>query len=486
MSAAPNLSLVDRNIAAAEPPWSLEIEQALLGALLRGPSAYYKVCDRLDPEHFFAEIHQRIYLAYAKLIDAGKAATTVTLSPMFKDDPALKDIGGAKYLVDLFRSAVTIVNAEQYAIQVTDLWRRRRLIEIGEVIVNQARETEIDYTTEDMIADAQSRMDLIAEQGPDQGAMLPFGDFVRAAVEDAEYAYKHPGEIRGLSTGVDTLDKRIGGMENQHLLILAGRPSMGKSALAVNIALNVARAGKTVAFFSLEMSSADLVKRCISSEGGIPGNAVREGHMTQENMNRFIDASNAIGHVPLYINDQGTMTMAMIRNAARQIKRKHGLSLVIVDYLQLIHTNNSKAEQRVQEVSAITRALKIMAKELDVPVMALSQLSRALEAREDKRPQLSDLRESGSIEQDADGVLFVYRDDYYISRAEPARRSGESEDKLSSRITEWQQQMLRAKGLAEVIVGKLRHGAIGKCFLRFDASLTKFTDLAPGAHDYEQ
>ena len=472
------------------PPHNLEAEQALLGAILVNNEAIAKVTEFLLTQHFYEPLHQRIYEHALKLIERQQIATPVTLRPFFENDPAMAEIGGPSYLARLAANAVTIINAGDYGKAIYDLALKRELIQVGEEIVNTAYEPDIDSDAETQIQEAEGKLFKLAESGTRDGGLEPFSKGLTEAVEAAERAFKSDGRLTGVSTGLIDLDRMLGGLHRSDLLILAGRPSMGKTALATNIAFNAARAarftkdaagrnqttdGAVVAFFSLEMSSEQLAMRMLSEQARIVSERIRRGQMTTEEFHQLVQAAQEVQSLPLYIDDTPGITISALRTRSRRLKRQYGLGLIVVDYLQLVNpSGKSKVENRVGEISEITRGLKMLAKELDVPVIALSQLSRQVESREDKRPQLSDLRESGSIEQDADVVMFVFREEYYVLRREP--REGTPEHAA------WQEEMAQVHNLAEVIIGKQRHGPTGTVKLRFEASLTLFQNAAIDDH----
>jgi len=472
------------------PPHNLEAEQALLGAILVNNEAIAKVTEFLLAQHFYEPLHQRIYDHALKLIERQQIATPVTLRPFFENDPALAEIGGPSYLARLAANAVTIINAGDYGRAIYDLALKRELIQVGEEIVNTAYEPDIDSDAETQIQEAEGKLFKLAESGTRDGGLEPFSKGLTEAVEAAERAFKSDGRLTGVSTGLIDLDRMLGGLHRSDLLILAGRPSMGKTALATNIAFNAARAarftkdasgrnqttdGAVVAFFSLEMSSEQLAMRMLSEQARIVSERIRRGQMTTEEFHQLVQAAQEVQSLPLYIDDTPGITISALRTRSRRLKRQYGLGLIVVDYLQLVNpSGKSRVENRVGEISEITRGLKMLAKELDVPVIALSQLSRQVESREDKRPQLSDLRESGSIEQDADVVMFVFREEYYVLRREP--REGTPEHAA------WQEEMAQVHNLAEVIIGKQRHGPTGTVKLRFEASLTLFQNAAIDDH----
>ncbi len=460
-------------------PHNMEAEQGLLGALLIDNRSLEKISDFFRPEHFFFQAHQRIYEAIVKLVDRGQNASPVTLKSYFEQDDDLKDLGGATYLADLAGSVVSVVNTEDYARTLYDLFMRRELIALGEDVVNEAYNHSLDSTAVETIEQTESKLFSLAESGEVKGGFVTLKDSVMTAIELAEKAYKTDGHVTGVTTGLRDMDKKLGGLQNSDLLILAARPSMGKTSLAVNIAFNAAKKyaetggkeGAITGFFSLEMSADQLATRILSDQSGISGDAIRKGNIRQDDFQKFVAASQVLSQVPLHIDDTPALSIGAVRTRARRLKRQHGLGLIVVDYLQLLRGSGGRqsSENRVLEVSEITRGLKAIAKELHIPVIALSQLSRAVEQREDKRPQLSDLRESGSIEQDADVVMFIYREEYYLSRMEP--------DPGTEKHLEWQDRMAKAHNIAETIVAKQRHGPIGTVRLFFDSNVTRFSDL---------
>ncbi len=419
----------DDNPHYRQLPHNQEAEQGLLGALLIDNRAVERISEIVRPPYFYVPVHQRIYDAILKMTERGQEASPVTLKNYFDDDEDLKDLGGANYLAELAGSVISVVNVEDYARRIYDLHMRRELITLGEDVVNDSYSHDLDRDAETIISGAEAQLFSLAESGAGKGGFVTLRDSVLVAIEHAEKAYNSDGGVTGVTTGLIDMDKKLGGLQNSDLLILAGRPSMGKTAFSTTIAYNAAKAyaesggerGAVTAFFSLEMSSDQLAGRMLSMESGISGDAIRKGTVQQNDFRAFVEASQIMSQIPLYIDDTPALSISAVRTRARRLKRQHGLGLLIVDYLQLLRGTGSRqsTENRVQEVSEITRGLKAIAKELNIPVLALSQLSRAVEQREDKRPQLSDLRESGSIEQDADVVMFVYRDEYYLSRAEP-------------------------------------------------------------------
>ena len=476
-------------------PHSEEAEQALLGALLAKNGTYEKVSEFLRPEHFFVPVHGRIYGAIINFVERGQVANPVTLKAYFERDTDLAALGGGSYLTTLAASVVTLINAEDYGHTIHNNYLRRQLIAVGESMVNEAHRHDLEISAQDQIEEAEKQLFDLASTGDVTGGFVPITRSLDAAISTAEAAFRRSKSVTGVTTGLIDLDRKLGGLHRSDLLIIAGRPSMGKTALATNIAVNAAKAamasngtdGATVGVFSLEMSAEQLATRVLADETKVPGDKIRRGEVRDSDFPRFIEASQMMSRLPLHIDDTPGITVGMLRTRARRLKRTGHLGLIVVDYLQLMRGSGiNRQENRVQEISEITRGLKAVAKELDIPVIALSQLSRAVEAREDKRPQLADLRESGSIEQDADVVMFVYREQYYLERAEPARRPEESEEKFNDRYQRWQQRLGEVHNIGECIIAKQRHGPIGTVRLQFDGQFTKFSDLDPNhaAHSH--
>ncbi|WP_435640541.1 replicative DNA helicase [Micavibrio aeruginosavorus] len=459
-------------------PHNLEAEQGLLGALLVDNRVLERI-DFLKPAHFFHPAHQRIFEAIQRLIERGQTASPVTLKGFFETDSDLSSVGGTQYLADLASAVITVISATDYALNLYDLHLRRELIALGEDVVNDAFEQTIERDATKAIEMAENRLFILAESGDGRKGFVTLKDSVARAIEIADKAYKTDGHVTGVTTGLRDLDEKLGGLHPSDLLILAGRPSMGKTTLATNIAFNAAnryaqtggKEGAVVGFFSLEMSSDQLATRILADQAEISGDSIRKGKLTENDFRRFVEASHRLSQVPLYIDDTPALSIGAVRTRARRLKRQSGLGLIVIDYLQLLQGSGSRqsVENRVNEVSEITRGLKAIAKELDIPVIALSQLSRAVEQRDDKRPQLSDLRESGSIEQDSDVVMFVYREEYYLSRSEP--------EPGTDKHIEWQQKMEQLHNVAETIIAKQRHGPIGTVRLFFDGNLTRFANL---------
>ena len=465
-------------------PHNIDAEQALLGAILVNNESYDRVASFLEPTHFFDALHGRIYEAAAKLITQGHLASPVTLKNFFERDAALAEIGGPQYLARLAGAATTIINAEEYGRTIYDLAIRRELIQVSIEMHSRAYDAPVDDTPAQQILDAEQSLYQLAERGKYEGGFQSFHESLNIAIEMAAEAFKRDGGLSGISTGLRDLDNRLGGLQRSDLVILAGRPSMGKTALATNIAFHAAKAykaehhpdgtvtatdGAIVGFFSLEMSAEQLATRLLAEQSGVPSERIRRGNIHEDEFHQLVDAARELQSIPLYIDDTGGLTISTLAARARRLKRQRGLGLLVVDYLQLLAGSGKAGDNRVQEVTQITTGLKALAKELDVPIMALSQLSRQVEARDDKRPQLSDLRESGSIEQDADVVMFVFREEYYTSRREPTEGTPEH--------LQWQEEMGRVHGLAECIIGKQRHGPTGTVKLQFQADVTRFSDL---------
>jgi len=449
-------------------PNNLEAEQALLGCLMFDAGVFERLPEGLVGSMFYEPFHQRLYDAIRSAIMTGALADPTILSGSFQSDPAFQQYGGLGYLADLVDRAPPSANAAGYAREVIDLALRRDLIRIGGEIAAQAPDTT--SAAADHLTAAEALLFDLAETGSKERPVATFAEALDDAAEQARAAFARDGRLTGITTGLVDLDQKLGGLHPSDLLILAGRPSMGKTALALNIAINAAKSGARVFFPSLEMSKGQLGLRALADFANVSGDRLRKGMVRRDELSSVEDARDHFRSLPIHIDDTGGIHIAKLCARARRQHRKTGLDLIVVDYLQLITTDAGKGGNRVQEVSQITGALKALAKELNVPVLALSQLSRQVEAREDKRPMLSDLRESGSIEQDADVVMFVYRDEYYLGRTEPPENT--------PKHYEWQEAMSKVMGKAEVIVGKQRHGPIGTVHLAFDSDLTRFGNLA--------
>ena len=467
-------------------PHNIEVEQALLGAILVNNEAFYRVSDFLEPRHFFEPLHNKIYELAGSLVRQGKVASPVTLKTFLPADLDVAGLNASQYLARLAAEATTVINAEDYGRTIYDLAIRRDLILIGEDMVNVAYDAPVDLAPAAQIEDAERKLYQIAETGKYDGGFQRFAQALTTAVDMAAHAYQRDGKLSGIATSLKDLDRMMGGLQKSDLVIVAGRPGMGKTALATNIAYNIARAwrgdvqadgrtatinGGIVGFFSLEMSAEQLATRIVSEQTEIPSYRIRRGEIDTTDFDRIVETAREIEALPLYIDETGGLSVAQLAARARRLKRQRGLDLLVVDYIQLLQGSMRRAaEGRVQEVTEITTSLKALAKELSIPIVALSQLSRQVENREDKRPQLSDLRESGSIEQDADVVLFVFREEYYLRNREP--RAGTEEH------FKWQAEMEEVHGKAEVIIGKQRHGPTGTVPLQFKADVTRFADLA--------
>jgi replicative DNA helicase len=483
--AARALTITEGSERFRAAPQNVEAEQALLGAILVNNEAFFRVSDFLEPIHFFEPVHRTIFQVAGELIRANKIANPVTIKTFLPADLAIGDINLAQYLARLAAEATTIINSEDYGRTIYDLAIRRALIGIGEDMVNVAYDADVADTPNTQIEEAERRLFELAEKGHYDGGFHAFETALLSAIDMASLAYKRDGHLSGLATGLEDLDRLMGGLQPSDLVILAGRPGMGKTALATNIAFNVARVwrgevqadgsmktvnGGIVGFFSLEMSSEQLATRIVAEQSGVPSADIRRGRISEDQFARIVTAAREMQKAPLFVDQTGGLTIAQLAARARRLKRQRGLDLLVVDYIQLLQGSSRRgADNRVQEVTEITNQLKALGKELNVPILALSQLSRQVENRDDKHPQLSDLRESGSIEQDADVVMFVYREEYYLKNKEP--RPGTQEHLA------WQDEMSKVHGVAEVIIGKQRHGPTGTVQLLFEDHLTRFSNL---------
>jgi len=466
-------------------PHNVEAEQALLGAILINNDAFYRVSDFLEPLHFYEPIHRDIYELAGKIIRAGKSADPTTIKTHLPEQ-LLPDVTMAQYLARLAAEATTVLNAADYGQAIYDLAIRRNLILVGEEMVQVAYESDVEMTPDKQIEKVEGELFQLAEKGRYDGGFLNFGTALNASIQMAGEAFQRDGGLSGIATGLDDLDRQMGGLQRSDLIILAGRPAMGKTSLATNIAFNIAKAwrgevtpdghqkttnGGLVGFFSLEMSSEQLATRILAEQAEISSSDIRRGRIHDNQFSKLVDVSNMMSKLPLYIDDTGGISVAQLAARARRLKRQKGLDCLVIDYLQLLSGSTKAASQnRVQELTEITTTLKALAKELEVPIIALSQLSRQVEARDDKHPQLADLRESGSIEQDADVVLFVYREEYYLKNKEPKEGTPEH--------MAWQGEMEKVHGKAEVIIAKQRHGPTGTVQLSFEAQFTRFGNLA--------
>ena len=456
-----------------ELPNNIEAEQSVIGSILISNEIFDDVNNYIVSKNFYDPMHQKIFSAIEKLIFSGMLANPITLKNYFENEKDKLNI--PEYLVKITRFSTSNRQAIEYSKLIYDLYVKRELIKISENTIDLAKRNEIDQNGQKIIEQSEKSLFDLAEKGAFATSLIKFDDALKMTIDMASVAYKNEEGIVGVPTGLRDLDDRLGGLHKSDLVIIAGRPSMGKTALATNIAFNAAKkiqeTGKksSVAFFSLEMSSEQLSTRILAEQSRIKSNDIRRGKISEEQFDTFLETSKNIADLPMFIDETPAISIAALSNRARRIKRIHGLDLVVVDYIQLMTAVNSRRDGRVQEISEITQGLKALAKELSVPVLALSQLSRAVEQRDNNKPQLADLRESGSIEQDADVVMFVYREAYYLERKEPRPATIE--------YAEWQAKMGEVSNMAEIIVGKQRHGPTGNVFLEFEAMFTKFKDI---------
>jgi len=488
------MALTDSNVLKLAPdpgtpayrsaPHNVEAEQGLLGAILINNDAFYRVSDFLEGKHFYLKVHQEIYETSGSLIRMGKLANPVTLKT-FVTEADLGAMTVSQYIARLAAEATTIINAVDYGRTIYDHAIRRDLIEIGEEVVNNAYDAPVDFAPRAQIEDTERKLYALAETGRYDGGFQGFSQAMKVALDMAANAYQRDGKLSGTATGLRDLDVKMGGLQRSDLIVVAGRPGMGKTALATNIAYNVAKAyhgevqpdgtmksvnGGIVGFFSCEMSAEQLATRILAEQTSISSSMIRRGGISQSEFDKIRDYTIQLQHLPLFVDETGGLSISQLTARARRLKRQKGLDLIVVDYIQLLQGSGKRGnDNRVQEVTEITTSLKALAKELNIPVIALSQLSRQVESRDDKHPQLSDLRESGSIEQDADVVLFVYREEYYLQNKEPKPGSAEHE--------KWQLEMELALGKAEVIIAKQRHGPTGTVRLQFEGQFTRFSDF---------
>ena len=469
------LNIAKNHKHSQEIPSNIEAEQHLLGSVLINNDIIDEIANIINYEKFYDPIHVKIYEVIENLNSKGMIANPITLKNYFEKNQGLDDVGGVEYLVKLTRFSSSVKQAVDYAKIVHENYVKRELIQISHQIKYDSVSTEDDKSSDLIIEDAEKSLFDLAERGSFSQSFMKFNLALDQSISMAEQAMKNDQGIVGVPTGLTDLDEKLGGLHKSDLVIIAGRPSMGKTALATNIAYHAAKniqlkgTKSSVAFFSLEMSSEQLSTRILSEQSRIKSNDIRRGKATEEELSRYIETSRDIYELPLYIDETPAIAISTLSNRARRIKRKNGLSLIVVDYIQLMRTNSKRNDGRVQEISEITQGLKALAKELSVPVLALSQLSRAVEQRDDKKPQLADLRESGSIEQDADVVLFVFREEYYEEKKQPKLGSIEH--------AEWQSKMSDIAGLAEILIGKQRHGPTGNVQVEFEGMYTKFKDL---------
>ena len=472
--------------------YDFEIEQQLLGALLVNNALYDGICDFLQASHFYDPLHGKIFHIAARLIANNEPATALTLRAFFELDPLMDKKGGTSYLIELEGAASHLVNSISWAHMIEEHAQRRELIQLAQDVYQRALSHNIDNPPNKQIEQAENALYQIAEYGVYHNGMQSFDQSLKTALDAAHlaYSYSSQGDVAGISTGFSDLDEALGALRSSDLIVIAGRPAMGKTALATNIAFNIARQkqsferktsqeqeafrgkkGAVVGFFSLEMSADQLSMRLLSDRANIPSHFIRQGNIRAEDIERLNIASQELNDLPFYIDHTGAISLPVLAARARRLKREKNLGLLVIDYLQLMTTGHKRGfENRVQEVSEITQGLKALAKDLDIPIIALSQLSRQVENRDDKRPQLSDLRESGAIEQDADIVLFLYREEYYLHRTKP--------DETSPEFEQWQTDMENIQGKTEVLISKHRHGPTGMVELYFERRFTRFLDAA--------
>ena len=459
-------------------PMNIEAEQALLAALLTSNSVYERISDFLRPEQFYDDVNGKIFEAIAKLLENNQLADPLTLKNYFLQKDEMELIGGDRYLIELAKNAPILSNTATYGKLIYDLYQRREILKISDEITNEANSFDPETDASQIIEKAEVKLYNLSSSGEISQDFKKFSTSLVEAINSAESAYKREGQLSGIPTGFTDLDQLLGGLHKTDLIIIAGRPSMGKTALATNIAFKMVNTKSIddenkkniVGFFSLEMSSEQLATRILAEDSSISSEKIRRGQLNSNDFQKIVKSSQTLGDLSLYIDDSPNLSISALRTRARRLKRKYGLNAIVIDYLQLIRPSLSRPDNRVLEIAEMTRNLKSLAKELNIPVLCLSQLSRQVEQRDDKRPQLSDLRESGAIEQDADVVMFIYREEYYIERKEP---SPGTED-----YQKWQEKMAKIHNVAEVLVAKQRHGPIGKVTLHFEGSITKFSNLS--------
>ncbi|NDB83007.1 MAG: replicative DNA helicase [Alphaproteobacteria bacterium] len=463
------------------PQFNIESEQLLLGGILLNNEIFNQVADFLKPEHFYEPLHRKLYSTCALLTDKGMSATVSSLDSILSRHEEYKNMSGREYISNLMTFAISVINYTEHAALIYDLSIKRDLISIGEEIVNKTYASNIDTQSSDLLEKAEASLFDLATNGISNNGFEKIAVSIREAIDRTKKSMKSPNHITGISTGFIDLDAKLFGFQDSDLVVLAGRPSMGKTALALNLALNAAfefakdpnaQTRKSVGLFSLEMSSEQLSTRILATHSLIDSSSLRSGRLKEFEFNKLQESANTLSDLPLFIDDTGMLSISAIRTRARRLKRKHNLGILFIDYLQLI-SSSSKKENRVQEISEITMSLKALAKELDIPIIALSQLSRSVESRDDKRPLLSDLRESGAIEQDADIVMFIYREEYYLSRKEP--------DAGTEKHSAWLETLDKVHNKAEVIVAKHRNGPIGQVALYYDGNYSRFANIAKAA-----
>ena len=463
-------------------PYNEDAEKQLLGAIFINNESYFKVSDFLQPSHFYLQPHQDIYEKIAKVIQMGKVASPITLQPFYSTKEQIADMPAVQYLVEIAKNPTALINVRDYGQTIYELALRRGLIQIGEEMVNLAFDSPIENSPATQIEDAEKQLYQLIESGSNLKGFIPFPDALTLTIEMAAHAYQRDSKLTGISTGLVDIDKKMGGLQPSDLVVIAGRPGMGKTSLATNIAYNVASSyrsetqadgtektieGGIVGFFSLEMSAEQLSTRIVSEQTEIPSTDIRRGEIKQEQYDKIVEFSRQCENLPLFVEETGGISIGALVSRARRLKRQKGLDLIVVDYIQLLSSAGKYQGNRVQEVAEITTGLKALAKELNIPIIAISQLSRQVESRDNKRPQLSDLRESGAIEQDADVVLFIYREEYYVENDKP--------DENSEKYAEWEQRLERVKNIAEVIIAKQRHGPTGTINMAFHGEYTRFS-----------
>ena len=464
-------------------PQNIEAEQSLIGSVLFDNKVLEDLPTNFTTRHFFDPLHASIFDACIFLIDNGRLADPLTLKSYLKQDDLQRDMDIEKYLSELREGVVSLSKAKFYAEEIRNCYVRRSLIRIGDELINKSVNPTLDITPDQEISNTEEQLYNLAEKDQINSGPLDFKSVLASATNQINEAYNRKGKLSGIDTGFSGLNRQLGGLNKSDLLVLAGRPAMGKTALATNIGFNAAKSSKlekneSILIFSLEMSAEQLAQRILAEQSTIDSHKLRSGDLNETEFSKLVSTQNDILNLPFFIDDTPAISVGQIASRARRLKRTHGLSLIIIDYIQLIQGSKaSEAQGRVQEVSNITRGLKSLAKELNVPILALSQLSRAVEQREDKRPILADLRESGSIEQDADVVMFVYREEYYLDKSEPTQRDNENQESFNERFLKWQDRRNMAEGKAEIIISKQRHGPTGIVQVQFEAKFTRFMDL---------
>ena len=467
-------------------PQNIEAEQSLIGSVLFDNKVLEDLPTNFATRHFFDPLHASIFDACIFLIDNGRLADPLTLKSYLKQDDLQRDMDIEKYLSELREGVVSLSKAKFYAEEIRNCHIRRSLIRIGDELINKSVNPTLDVTPDQEISNTEEQLYNLAEKDQINSGPLDFKSVLASATNQINEAYNRKGKLSGIDTGFSGLNRQLGGLNKSDLLVLAGRPAMGKTALATNIGFNAAKSSKlekneSILIFSLEMSAEQLAQRILAEQSTIDSHKLRSGDLNEAEFSKLVSTQNDILNLPFFIDDTPAISVGQIASRARRLKRTHGLSLIIIDYIQLIQGSKaSEAQGRVQEVSNITRGLKSLAKELNVPILALSQLSRAVEQREDKRPILADLRESGSIEQDADVVMFVYREEYYLDKSEPTQRDNENQESFNERFLKWQDRRNLAEGKAEIIISKQRHGPTGIVQVQFEAKFTRFMDLVQG------